>query len=241
MSIRGFVLGAALVVSVCATGCKGKVGDKCSGAGSCQDARTALVCGTSSRLELVECKGPDGCSEAGGLSCDFRGNAARDKCINRGDAHPQLCTPDKKARVQCVKGLVERDECDGPQGCTAKTEQTMACDRTMKVGGSCADDGDWCSGDTIDWLQCKDGKLIVAAKCRGPKHCRSGRDRGLGVQIIQCDVSVSEANDPCIGSGKSCTADKTALLACTKGHMQPSPCGGGHTCHVKGEDSAECE
>jgi hypothetical protein len=214
-------LGTALVV----TGCKSaKAGDACTGNPQCTGRQAALLC-VSGKYVATGCKGPDGCMKSP-FRCDYRGNAGGEACYEPASpASPMSCTPDKKARVRCAKGKLERDECDGPKGCSPRTETTMSCDRTLHAGSACSSDGDWCSSDGADWLQCREGKLVVAGKCRGPSHCRSLGD------AIACDSSLGEPNDPCVGQTKACSGDGKSLLACRSNALVlDSTCPPGKTC-----------
>jgi hypothetical protein len=220
-------------------GCKPKPNDKCSGAGVCQDAHTALVCNGSFRYETVSCNGPDGCSTSPFLHCDYRGNAAGERCADLREGHPQECTPDKKARVSCPSGKVVRDECEGPRGCAPRTEQTMSCDRALRAGASCSADGDWCSDDKADWLECRENKLVAVARCRGPKGCQLNSIPGLG-SAIECDVSIAEQGDPCVGKVTGCARDRAAVLECANRKFEPSPCAPGKRCTMR-EQEARCD
>jgi hypothetical protein len=135
------------------------------------------------------------------------------------------CTSDKRARVRCVKGKLERDDCDGPKGCFPKTETTMGCEKALRVGAACSLDGDWCSDDHVDWLQCQKGKLVTVAKCRGPAGCKA-----FG-ETIACDTAFGDENEPCVGTSEACSVDKKAILECASGRFRVrSTCPTGRTC-----------
>ncbi len=235
MPRRAIVLFLSIVFA--AASCKAKPNDKCSGAGVCQDAHTALVCNSMFRYEAASCKGPDGCSESP-FRCDYRGNTAGDRCFEGAEGHPQQCTPDKKARVSCRDGKVEREECDGPKGCTPRTEATMSCDRALKVGTPCSVDGDWCSDDRTDWLQCEQNKMVAIAKCRGPKGCRASSPSFE--TTIECDVSVAERGDPCVGKVTGCSSDGTAVLECKDRRFEATACPPGKRCSMRDQE-ARCD
>lgn len=223
-AVSGDARSLVFAVVVLLAACKPKPGDKCAEPGVCFDRQTALLCGANGRYEAAACKGPDGCTE-GPLRCDFRGNAHGERCVDLADGHPMQCTADKKARVRCSEGKVDRDECDGPKGCYSKTATTTACDRAYKAGAACSVDGDWCSNDNLEWLKCRDKKMFVAARCRGPLRCTSLTD------AIACDTSVGEPNDPCVGEGKSCSVDGKAVLACKGASLVvDTSCAEGKTC-----------
>jgi hypothetical protein len=215
----------ALALALVGVGCKSaKAGDTCSGDPQCTGAHTALLC-ISGRYTAAECKGPDGCTKSP-FRCDYRGNANGDACFEPASpAAPMSCAPDKKARFRCAKGKLERDECDGPKGCSPRTETTMSCDQTVHAGSPCSGQGDRCSSDGADWLQCREGKLVVAARCRGRAHCQPLED------TVACDSSVGELRDPCFGQAKACSVDGKSLLACKGNTLQvDATCPSGKTC-----------
>jgi hypothetical protein len=231
LTFRGWLFVSVLAMVV---GCKGKPGDKCTGAGECEGRDKALLCGLSSKYVSATCKGPDGCTSSP-FRCDFRENGLGEPCSDGSSSHPMHCTADKKARVRCVDGKVDRDECDGPGGCYSKTETTMGCDRALKVGGACGVDGEWCSSDGKDWLTCKGGKLAIAAKCRGPGGCKPFGD------AVACDVSIAEVADECMGSGRACSLDGTRVLSCAAGKFQlETTCAKGKSCRSTSE-GASCD
>jgi len=215
-----------LAVAVTTLGCKAKVGEKCSGAGVCDGRSAALLCDPSFKYVGATCKGPDGCTDSP-FRCDFLGNAKGDPCSDLTEGHPMRCTADKKARLRCVDGKVDRDECDGPQGCFPKNETTMGCDRAFKAGSPCSSEGDWCSDDRKERLTCAAGKLVVAGKCRGPRGCKSLDG------LIACDVSLAELGDACTLDATACSVDGTKLLACREGKFQlEKACSAGNPCAI---------
>lgn len=231
LTFRKWLLLSLIVATI---GCKGKPGDRCSGAGECDGRDKALLCGLSAKYVNATCKGPDGCT-ASPFRCDFRENAAGDPCSDGTGSHPMHCTADTKARVRCVGGKVDRDACEGPLGCYRKSETTMGCDRALKAGATCTADGDWCSTDGKEWLTCKEGKLVIAAKCRGPGACKPFGD------AVACDVSIAEVADECAGSGHACSVDKTKVLSCAAGKLKvEKACAQGKSCRSS-SDGVSCE
>jgi hypothetical protein len=229
-SIRAPLL--ALLAGIALSACgKPKPGDACKGGGVCLDAQGgALVCVSGKWVE-TSCKGPDRCIKEP-FKCDVRGNAAGDACLEE-EGRPMVCSTDKKARIRCTANKIERDECDGKQGCFSKTAATMGCDKRLKAGDACSLNGDWCSSDQKDWLTCKDGKLVVAGHCRGPAACAPFAD------TVACDVSVAEAEDPCSGTTTACASDKKSVLACRGGTMKvDQPCPADKPCSASGREAA---
>lgn len=202
-------VGALMALFACRSA---KVGDACSGENVCTGPESALVC-VSGKYAAAECRGPDGCRKSP-FSCDFRESADGSPCYeSRAPAAPMSCSGDRKARVRCFKDKVEREACEGPQGCFPKGETTMGCDRALRAGAACTQDGDWCSGDGSDWLQCREGKLVVAAKCRGRQGCKA-----FG-ETIACDSSLGEVGDPCLGKAETCAVDRKSILACAASRL----------------------
>lgn len=191
-----------------------KPGDPCASTGDnqCTGPETALVC-IQGKLTPATCKG-GGCQKSP-FTCDYREAPHAAPCFERSSpAAPMACSADKKARVRCVKGVVERDECEGANGCFPKSETTMGCDRAFKAGAACSSEGDWCSDSGDDWLQCRHGKLEIAARCRGPARCKPFAD------TIACDTSFGAASDPCIGTAETCSVDKRSVLRCEAGLLR---------------------
>jgi hypothetical protein len=220
--MRPLLLLAAVVFVVAA--CRSaKVGDACTD-GACSGGDSALLC-VDGKYVSAPCKGPDGCQKSP-FRCDYRDNPGASLCSEPlGVGAPMACSGDKKARIRCVKGKVERDECDGPKGCFPKSGTTMGCDKTLRAGASCSLDGDWCSDDGAEWLQCRGGKLVVVARCRGPARCQAF------METIACDTAFAEENDPCLQKAEVCSADKKSVLGCVDGHFRvQSRCPAGKAC-----------
>lgn len=206
--------GAVLVVAALVACKTPKVGDPCASTGDnrCTGTEAALLC-IDGKLAAATCGG-GGC-QASPFACDYREAAKGAACFERASpATPMACSANKKARVRCVKGVVDRDECDGPRGCYPKSETTMGCDRALRAGAPCGSDGDWCADGASEWLQCKGGKLEVAARCRGPAGCKPFAD------TIACDTSIGAEGDPCIGNAEACSVDKRAVLRCQGGQLR---------------------
>lgn len=178
----------------------------------CTGAGEALLC-VDGTYVAAPCKGPSGCKSAP-FACDYSESEHGVACVEGETPAPMKCTANKKARVRCKSGKVDREECDGPQGCYPRTAISMGCDHAFKAGTSCSIDGDWCSDTGDEWLQCQGGKMVPVAVCRGPLKCKPFEG------TIACDTSLGQANDPCVGAAKSCTSDRAAVLACVEGHLR---------------------
>lgn len=191
-----------------------KPGDPCSSTAddTCTGTNAALLC-IDGKLAPATCTG-GGCQKSP-FTCDYREAPNGGACFERSSpAAPMACSENKKARVRCVKGVVERDECDGARGCYPKSETIMGCDRALRAGAPCSSDGDWCADGASEWLQCRSGKLEVAARCRGPAGCKPFAD------TIACDTSIGAEGDPCIGTSEACSTDKRAALRCERGQLR---------------------
>jgi hypothetical protein len=123
------------------------------------------------------------------------------------------CSPDGGARVRCVGGKLQREECDGPLRCFAEPSGTLVCDKALKAGSKCSVEGDWCSSDKKDWLTCQGGKLVVTGRCRGPAGCAP-------LDTVACDASAAEEGDPCFHGSSACAADGKAVFTCRDGVMK---------------------
>jgi hypothetical protein len=165
------------------------------------------------KYAAAPCAGPSGCSEAAGLlTCDFKGGPAGAVCLGQSMA----CSDDGKSRYRCPSAKIAVDRCNGPKGCFKKTEQTMGCDTVPEAGDPCAaGTDDTCAADWKTLLECRAGKLAVAAVCRGRSGCSFG---SLGAM---CDTSVGRAGDACM-VGRTCSEDHGQLLVCEGGKLAVS-------------------
>lgn len=101
-----------LLGSLLLSACGVKAGDTCEGGGYlCSSEKEALEC-RSNVWRTLPCRGPSGCSEAGGtIQCDLTGSVAGDACAASAEGRG-LCTADGKAVLECRMGeLVEVKTC----------------------------------------------------------------------------------------------------------------------------------
>ncbi|NUO48779.1 MAG: hypothetical protein HOV80_07980 [Polyangiaceae bacterium] len=150
------------------------------------------------------------------------------------------CKGNKQAYV-CIDGKLALRECKGPSGCTTKDSTDP---NKVDVHCSWGEDqkGDKCGKNEegeadcgkASMIVCRDGALQVEP-CRGPKGCRVAGEK------INCDTSIVQAGDPCIGEGYSCGENKQERLACKDGKMVADvSCRGPGGCKVK-NDKIECD
>lgn len=198
----------AMLVAACKAP---RAGDRCSGAGQCVDGNAALIC-REGVLVAATCDGA-GCQKSP-FRCDYRREPTGAACFEAMMPSPKVCSEDAGARVRCVRGAVERDECDGPSGCHLEGTQTIACEKMLRAGAHCGLEGDWCAQNEPAWLECRKGTLAVAARCRGPAGCQPFGG------TIACDTSIGADGDPCIGATKSCSANLRSVLACVDGMLK---------------------
>ena len=234
---RAWALAIFLVGTSLASGCKAKPGDACKSQGVCEQGANALVC-VDGHYAATSCKGADGCSKQP-FRCDFRGNADGDACYEAKDG-ASYCGAGWKSRVTCESGRVSVEQCGGPHGCYAAGDEAKGCDRDLRVGAPCkknvgvlASIENWCSNTKNEWLQCKDGKLELLARCRGPIGCSTIDGR------VDCDATIGELNDPCVGKFRTCSTNGSLVPSCTDGKLeQATQCPPGKPCLVEnGEGS----
>lgn len=178
-----------------------------------------MVC-VDGHYVATTCKGADGCSKQP-FRCDFRGNVDGDACYDA-KAGATYCGPGWKSRLSCESGRVSIEECKGKNGCyAAGGEDVKGCERDMKVGAPCkknvgvlASIENWCSNTKDEWLQCKDGKLELLARCRGGAGCFTEGGR------VDCDTTIGELGDPCVGKFKTCSSNGALLLSCANGKLE---------------------
>jgi hypothetical protein len=231
MRVGALFIAVTLAGAFALLACKPKVGGACSGGPpACADEHTAVQC-LDGKYAAAPCAGPSGCAEVGGVvTCDIRGDGPGAACL--GGSLSMSCSDDSKSRYSCQKGEIVVDRCNGPKGCFKKTEQTMGCDTVPEPGDPCAAGADdTCAADRISLLECRSGKLVVSAVCRGRSGCSFS---SLGAT---CDTSVGRADDACM-AGSTCSEDHTQLLACEGGKLAVSKtCDGPKGCaQGKGTD-----
>lgn len=215
-----FALLFGLVALVALDGCKPQLGDTCQGERQvCSDSHTALYC-MYGRMTPVACKGPRGCKlddKSQLVDCDFSGSADGDTCLKKFD-NVSVCSGDKKTLVTCADSKFVHTACPGPNGCNLQS--VVSCDQTVGVvGGKCdPKEPAWkrrCTPDSKAILVCKDGKLVQAHACTGPKGCTLDAAKNSA----SCDF-VPQVGDRCLTEDASltrCSDDKKSILGCSFG------------------------
>ena len=155
------------------------------------------------------------------LACTPKKPKIGDVC-GAADEGSYTCTSASEALLCKAERLVHRD-CRGPNGCAANK-----CDRSIgREGDACSErnagyyDGFdvVCTEDRKALLVCRDGKLAIDARCRGPNGCT-----GAGYPITQrsCDQTLGEVGDPCnrnLATNNTlgaCSVDKKSSLSCDR-------------------------
>ena len=217
------VSAAAISFIFVAASCKPKEGGKCTpGKDVCVDPKSALHCGSANIYEKVACKGKMGCTKLGTrVTCDDTMAALGDSCFDEGEDY--ACTTDNKQALVCKKGKFElHQECRGSKGCVVQGGMfggpaKISCDTTLQAKGDpCTKPGVFsCSADYKNMLICKDGKMEIYRYCRGQNGCQlKGND-------YDCDLSLSEVNDPCGIPGMIvCSSDGKNELVCRGGKFE---------------------
>jgi hypothetical protein len=208
------------------------------------EGTTGYVCDVlgGSTTQEIQCKGPKGCKVAlGKLDCDFSTNAAGDACPYTDDAQA-MCSADKKQKVACRDRKIAVEECRGPKGCFIDGGATHCDHAVAQEGDSCGSDvvgvggGYACSLEKKDSLQCRAGKYVLDAHCRGPKGCEPGSE--TPDQKLHCDSSIQQEGDPCDTAQLlhfSCAVDAKSVLQCDgKVWKKDEACAGGKKCQREG-------
>src|SRR5271156_868793 len=96
---RWGTLAALALMATLASGCKPKVGGRCStGQMACEDGHGALFCEDGKYAEMT-CSGPDGCVQSGKQGdCD---NSIANKGDGCSEGEALACTADKKGELRC--------------------------------------------------------------------------------------------------------------------------------------------
>jgi hypothetical protein len=227
----GFVL--ALLATSAAGGCKPKPGDRCKpGTATCVDPRAALYCGSGDLYVAVGCKGADGCVEANGsVSCDIGGDAPGEAC---GDKDAVYCAAGGQSAARCKDGKVDVFQC--AQEC--KKDGKPPCRPQAKLGDECLGNMDMCGPDGTGWWTCKDGKMVLADRCRGPRGCKFG---AVIAGALECDTTFGVAGDPC-AAGSRCNEPRKAVLACKDGKLEVArACKGPKGCSQGKDPFPDCD
>jgi len=210
---------AAVVLCVCIavglTGCKQKVGDKCSSIGkfACTDTASAMLCNAGT-LVTLPCRGPHGCQGTGTASqCDDDLALEGDYCQTTLNEN-WSCSTDHKKELLCKDGKFQvARACKGPKSCQIQGN-TIECDDSMAdVGDVCVEEpGDsnyGCSLDKQIEVVCKNGKFQPSNSCRGLKGC------SISSNTVTCDQSMAREGELCRPvDNYSCTADAKQMLKC---------------------------
>jgi hypothetical protein len=245
---RSLVLLVVLCLLLVLASCKPKLGSKCSpGQATCADAHNAMACGADMTLQLVPCKGVQGCTQDKAtkkVQCDDEIADEGDGCM-LSQSENWACSVDKKRALICEEGKFKLNyECRGPKACSikhdwAKMQDTVSCDTSLQAKGDpCKKPGAFaCSADFKQLLQCKDGKFDLYRYCRGATAC-SIKESG----DYNCDESMAELNDPCGVPGMVvCAMDTKSELTCQGGkfvHARDCKRSG---CHITAYNRIDCQ
>jgi hypothetical protein len=167
-------LPVALCVVALATGCKPRLGGRCTpGQASCQSERGGLFCDRDGVYRSLDCRGRDGCQQEGArVTCDQSIAATGDACTTPGFA----CTADKKNALSCQGGKFGTAQtCSGPFACRLAPYDGFApggsgnilCDNDVaRIGDPCLDEGDYaCTPDRSLALRCTGRRMVVFREC----------------------------------------------------------------------------
>jgi hypothetical protein len=156
---------------------------------------------------------------------------------------------DVNTALRCVASRRVAISCRGPHGCTGDG-QAATCDTSLgREGDACVADAPSgfvaklpCAEDKSAVLRCRDGKLALDLRCRGPKGCdpramHLDRDRDF-----DCDRTIGAVGDACNTRGYmsdslgACSVDGKSALACDKdkngSFVVSQVCGGPNGCRV---------
>jgi hypothetical protein len=218
MRIDRWIVASLVLLIVLATGCKPKVGGKCTLGQSFCTKDGALFCGEDNKLVATSCQGAKGCVQTGRVaSCDQSLAVAGEPCE---DIDNVACSVDKKSELDCKDhSWVVGATCKGAKGCELKGDE-LFCDHTLAdKDDPCHRDGQIaCTMDKAFILKCT-GKVMKAIdSCRGPKSCVFEEQPAQQRIEFSCDDSVAEAGDPCESENNhACSVDKKAIHVC-RGH-----------------------
>jgi hypothetical protein len=159
------------------------------------------------------------------------------------DEGTMVCAGPTTALLCRGSRLVER-ACRGPGGCKGADHAT--CDMSLgREGDACTPPDLYapivCAEDEGAILVCKDGKLALDMRCRGPKGCNP-KDMD-SARKFACDRTIGEVGDACNVRGwqadglGACSVDKKASLVCDKdekGKLIVKQVCGGTGCEIRG-------
>jgi len=213
--------------------CKPSAGSSCDkGEARCLDAKRELICQAGRFIESP-CSGPGGCRQTEkGISCDFTGNQAGDRCSSDEEGAATCSTKD--GMLACHGGLYALVPCRGPHGCE-NADGRAFCDTSIgEPGDWCSDDNlKACSGDRSQVLICKQHTMQRFYLCRGENGCVSSAGK------LNCDTSIAKLGDACDkkleGQAFACTPDASEILVCKGGaFVLDETCKSGQKCSVLG-------
>ncbi|MBX3225754.1 MAG: hypothetical protein KIT84_30745 [Labilithrix sp.] len=129
---------------------------------------------------------------------------------------PPMCSPDRRAVIQCQGGAWRMlQACGGAQGC-AVVANMIRCDSNAAppAAGPCAEGGYDCAPDRRSLLVCRGGRQVIASTCRGARGCTVA-------SAVDCDHSIAALGDPCESTTEiACATDGKQLLRCAGGTYQ---------------------
>ena len=205
---------SALALTLFACSKPPKDGDVCKekeGAIKCLDKKIGVLC-VDGKWEKLPCD--DGCTSVlGDGSCTHQKYAPGEPCLEEGKPE---CSGDRKSMLTCEKHHWKfLEKCEGVLGCVANANGAK-CDLGASTAGSaCTKENEGNGSYTPDGkalLVCHDGKMNVAATCKGMHGCRQ-----LGTKL-DCNETIADLGDACDSSdyeGKfACTPDNKARLVC---------------------------
>jgi len=198
---------------------------------SCLGASAGLYCSADTTNKVMSCRGPGGCTTAGGkTTCDNDIAAPADGCSTESDG---ACTADRATLLKCTGERFEViDTCKGPGACAVVADHLLCDNDVADVGDPCSNTGNFaCASDHKVALECKDKRYQIIQSCRGPKACTVVR-KTPDVRDIDCDLTRAKEHDPCAFAGsQACSVDGKTKLTCVAGHYgSPVACVGPKGC-----------
>ena len=233
MRIDRFIVASLVGIIVLATGCKPKLGAKCTaGTSFCTKAGGALFCGEDNKLVATGCGGPKGCVQQGKVAaCDTSLSVAGDACEDNDNI---ACSTDKRSELDCkAHTWVVGATCKGAKGCETKSDE-LFCDHTIAdKDDPCHRDGQIaCTTDKALILRCTNSVMTAIDACRGPKSCTFEEQPAAQRIEFNCDDSVAQEGDPCeTENNHACAVDHKAIHVCKgKKFVSLKACSGAKGC-----------
>ncbi len=234
MRINRTIVVTLSLLAVAASGCKPKVGKKCSAGESYCTKDGALFCGDDNKLQATACHGPKGCVQHGkSADCDVSLAVASESCE---DNENLACAIDRKAVLECKDHVWTVDAtCKGAKGCEAKGNE-LFCDHTYaEKDDPCRHEGQYaCSSDKAFILKCDGTAMRPINSCRGPKGCTFEEHAERKMTEFSCDDSLAAEGDPCDSNDvHACAMDKKSTFVCKdKKFVAHKGCPGPRGCTV---------